>query len=320
MKARPDIFADICAALPELDVQGDIIQYLLHKKTEQTLTVDFSNEEVLAYWWDDYFSTAEVVSALALFHHYCSGSEDAAAQYAPLTRAVKETLVRACTYFEQGQVEGMWGSHIDTIRVTHAYVLIRRMIPQRLHGLNEPLIVPEIHTTFKALRWMCDPKQIFSDGSFLHTMFLTIFYASALIEVYRSWEPCRDSIDKIYDDVVWFSPVRTTPERSKRLAAELVNTELEERLASAKAESERLSRSLVTLRRIRGKIVATGLLFIIGLTLFLIVGNTAKLFTTSFRMLRASDFWQYTALGFVLLSAALTLIWKWDTLFVDDDN
>ena len=146
-------------------------------------------------------------------------------------------------------MDGTWGSHIDTIKVIQAYVLIRRRFPRKRqpNQKDDWLFVPEIHTTFKALRWVCDDKQIFSDGSFLHTMFLTIFYALALIEVYESWEPAECRVDQLYDDVVWASPVRTTPERSKRLKLALKNRELQEELERTSQVKDRLKRVLYTI-------------------------------------------------------------------------
>ena len=72
------------------------------------------------------------------------------------------------------------------------------------------------------------------------------FYFHALLEVYNSWKPARETIEKIYDDVVWSSPMRTTPERSKRLDLTLENRELNhkiEDLIEDKEKRKKISRT-----------------------------------------------------------------------------
>lgn len=321
-KEYPDLYKRILKEYygdqAQKDWAAEIVEYLLHKKTEKTLTVEIAGDgrnEVVVYYWDDFFSTAEVIEALGLFHQHCHTFQPLLNEYRPMLYATKEAVIRACTYCEQEQVDGMWGSHIDTIKVIYSYVKIRRMIPQRASGLDDPLIVPEIHTTFKALRWMCDEKQIFSDGSFLHTMFLTIFYALALAEIYRSWQPAADPIEKIYDDVVWFSPVRTTPERSKRLAAELRNAQLQDELDRARDLAASRFVELKLMRRNYAKLIMSALLTFAAVPLFLLVGSRSGLFNYSFEMVKLSDFFQYVAVFVTVSIALLTLIWQYDSWF-----
>ena len=214
----------------------------------------------------------------------------------------------------------MWGSHIDTIRVVHSYVLVRRQIPQRSQLSLDPLIVPEIHTTFKALRWLCDEKQIFDDGSMLHTSFLTIFYALALAEVYRSWEPARLRIDRLYDDVVWFSPVRTTPERSKRLAAEIQIAELQDRLHMQEASTAGLQARLTHMRTSQAKTVLTVVLVISAIVGGFFVGNLFGLSKTKFEAKPAGDYLQYVAISLSILVGLIAVVWNFERLTGRKDN
>lgn len=315
----PELYNDFLAinAKKDHEIEIEIVKYLLHAKTEKTLTIPISSEEdeeIVTYWWDDYFSTAEVVESIALF--YREADVNLKKQDRGLMHSVKEALVRACCYFEQSQVDGMWGSHIDTIKVVYAYVRIRSLIPQSSRERREPLITPEIHTTFKAIRWMCDEKQIFSDGSFLHTMFLTVFYAHALLEVYKSWEPAHLPINLLYDDVVWFSPVRTTPERSKRLAAELHIEELKRSIDDLKLEictfrDEKNEEIMKRLRWARATIAIFISLFLI--TLFGIYFNafTLEIIWSTDKGLPV----EYFALSLPLAITLVSLAWNWDNLF-----
>lgn len=292
------------------ELESTIVRYLLHIKTEKTLTIPITSEEdeeVVTYWWDDYFSTSEVVEALAIFYKHYERDVELTKVDGKIIGLTRIALIRACAYFEQGQVDGMWGSHIDTIKVINAYVRIRSLIPHSTSEVNEPLIVPEIHTTFKALRWMCDEKQIFSDGSFLHTMFLTIFYAPALIEIYNNWKPANLKIMQLYDDVIWFSPVRTTPERVKRLSAELQIIKLKKR------NKERKSRIFTYSRVFRLIIVLFPSLF-----LFTFLGYRFKVFMFVFKVDFSSDNAlniSFFAFSVPALMAILGLAWYWGRIF-----
>jgi hypothetical protein len=60
----------------------------------------------------------------------------------------------------------------------------------------------------------------------MHTMFLTVFFADTLVTVYKFWNEADKNVLDIYDDVVWSSPTRTTPERHARLSLEIKYNEL----------------------------------------------------------------------------------------------
>lgn len=306
----PELYSDFISKIGKktCEIEIEIVRYLLHIKTEKTLTIPITsdeNEEVVTYWWDDFFSTAEVVESVALFYRYYDADSELRKQHRQVLHLTSQALVRACVYFEQSQVDGMWGSHIDTIKVIYSYVRIRNLIPQSNNDSKEPLIIPEIHTTFKAIRWMCDEKQIFSDGSFLHTMFLTVFYAHALLEVYNGWGPANLKIMQLYDDVIWFSPVRTTPERSKRLAAELRISDLQEQIEAKEIEFIKylkFKRASIML------IFTSSLFFILGIVfnafqINLILGSDKNLTIA------------YLSFSIPIMIAMLTLVWNWEKLF-----
>lgn len=300
----------------ERDFLVQIAEYLLHIKTDKKIRIpagDGHAEDILTYCWVDYFSTAEVVESLTAFHSYgCDLVENGQnkiliPKLLEVLPKIRVALVRACSYFEQTQEDGTWGSHIDTIKVVTAYVMTRRLLPQRSNADSylgiDNVLVPEIHTTFKALRWVCDEKQIFSDGSFMHTMFLTIFYAQALIEVHNSWDAAKERIDKLYDNVVWASPMRTTPERSKRLAESMQKIRILEDLSVAR-------KSLVTLK----KWIWTSLMTVSGICVFLFFGFTSGAIkanqTVSLSLPSVGDFFQYLGVAVAIYLAVLALIWK----------
>lgn len=312
----PNIYEEVCSEYgfdsSTLDIVVEIVEYLIYRKIEQRLSFQSSGKEgeVIAYWWDDFFNTAEVVYALAVFHQYASRKEHFVEKYRDLLSLVEDTIIRACAYFEHEQVDGMWGSHIDTVRVLQAYTYVRRIIPQQATGREVPLITPEIHTIFKALRWACDEKQIFSDGSMLHTMFLTIFYAMALVEIYHSWDPAKKTVAEIYDDVLWYTPVRTTPERIRRLSAELHIKEMEKDISLLRNDNARLTSNLDSLKRNQLKIVAVSTFVLFSIPLFVSLGSLFGV--VKFSLQPGENFWEYIAVFITIFLGVLTLIWNYD--------
>ncbi len=257
------------------DIIGDIVRYLLQKKTKRILTIKPPDGEancITAYWWDDFFATSEVIEALALFCTYCAADAKNKVLYEKELLETHEAILGACTYCEHSQIDGMWGSHIDSIKVVYVYIKLSGL-PLALIRPDGERFEPELHTTFKALRWMCDEKQVFSDGSFLHTPFLTVFFALTLTEAHQTWKPAKLRVDCLYDDVVWSSPMRTTPERAMRMAAEITTSQLKERIS-------RLLSLQRTIKRYISSLVIT-----IALTVLLIsAGQLLGIMNTSFRI------------------------------------
>lgn len=128
---------------------------------------------------------------------------------------INDVLQQSIRFLETEHTDGKWGLPDVTSLALMAY----------LRGYSTAgSIEPEPHIVFKTIRWLCDSKQRFSDGSILHSTNHTIFFSLALIEVFNSWlsvGSVRDiSVIDIYDYVLWQMPARTTVERAKRLETE----------------------------------------------------------------------------------------------------
>ena len=285
-----------------------IVEYLLYSRDEEIIAFDAGNgqQKITAFMWSDFFNTAEVMYAIAKFYIFYSRNEKKSVERDSILKEIENAIIRTCLYLESSQVDGMWGTHVDTLRVLQAYVYVNKIIPRDMNvhnaanKTNVSLILPEIHTTFKALRWICDEKQIFSDGSFLHTLFLTVFYAHALIEIYSSWEPATKTVIEIYDDVLWYSPVRTTPERVKRLSAEI-------RANTLRQTIEQLSRDKVYLSNV---LISSAVTMIMLLTI-ITVGNASGTLSFSVKLAIGPNFWEYMAISVSIVSAIITFIWKY---------
>lgn len=310
---HPQLHAKLQSLLPQqhADPIVCIIDYLLHIKKDRTLQVSMDASEqaqIQICWWEDYFNTAEVLEALAYCCHFAESDTSFAANNKELLCRVRDAIVRACGFFDQSQVGGMWGTHIDTLKVAQALVKLTSLLAARGSkegdlGQERFCPVPEIHTLFKALRWSCDEKQVFSDGSFLHTMFLTIFYAHLLVGVYKSWPPGQLTIDQLYDNALWCAPVRSTPERSRRLAATLKLVEAESHIAL-------LTRQLVASTRTQWTILAIPFLALV----FIFIGVLADVLNmqASATITPGNTPPTVTLVGIwiALTTTIVTLIWK----------
>lgn len=294
------------------DLPLEVIQYLLSRRTFRQFTMNDESGTVEApgCWWDDYFSTAEVIEALARFYRAALKQPNDSA-WQSIIDDVKKCLVEACAFLENTQLDGMWGNHIDTIRLLSAYTMTRRLVPQHAQGRDEPLLLPEIHIAFKALRWACDEKQIFDDGSFLHALFLTVFYANALVEVYRSWEPAKHPVGKVYDDVVWASPVRTTPERTRRLAADLRNEHLQDQIGELKLRLEAKTGEARRYRQIQRKLLLSALTVLLLVVIAAYIAESQRLISLSLTVIDESDFFTYLTLVGPAIAAIAAIIWKY---------
>lgn len=294
------------------DLPLRVTQYLLRRRSFETLAIRSTESATVntqGCWWDDYFSTAEVMEALGRF--YGAALDQNKPEWKELLDEVRTCLVETCAFLETSQLDGMWGNHIDTARILRSYVMIRRLVPQVAQGRRDDTIIqPEIHITFKALRWLCDEKQVFDDGSLLHSLFLTVFYADALIEMYRSWPPAEYRIDKLYDDVVWACPVRTTPERTRRLAADIQNERLRDEVCTLseklKSAEMRCKIAFASRNRIILSILSVLLVWIAATGLAI----SQHILGVNFHILQTSDFISLLTLVGSVSVVAVGLIWQ----------
>ena len=214
-------------------IELQICRYLFKIMCVKIHTIDGIEEKLIS--WGDFFQTAETLDSLATYCLTLDSEDDK-----KLKVEIKETCRQTLRFieFEQSEDSGTWGTHVDTMRILYAYVKVSELIPT---------FDSEPHIIFKALRWICDEKQRFDDGSFLHTMFLTIFMCDALLVIHNDWPLANKPIIKIYDDVVWASPMRTTSERTKRFAVETENQWLSNELEDTRNELNEKSKSILML-------------------------------------------------------------------------
>jgi hypothetical protein len=207
LRHNPNLFLDIENKIrvsseikKKYQTLHDITQYLISKRSL------FQNVEETCFW-EDFFQTAEILEALVAYYLLVKDKK-----IEPIIgmKDLKDIIIKTLHTIEIGQVNGMWGMIPDTCHTLASYIKCSKTMA----------IEPEVHIVFKALRWICDEKQVFNDGSFQHSYFLTVFYSIAVQQVYQNWSYANKNILDIYDDVVWYLVASSTTERRYRLQAE----------------------------------------------------------------------------------------------------
>ena len=244
----------------DISIEEQICSYLFKIKQINTKSIDGFEENIVS--WGDFFQTAETIDSLATYYTTLNWNENK-----ELLNEIDLTCKQALRFIEHEQSEdsGTWGTHADTIRTLYAYVKVPKLLSDHGDSLD-----PEPHIVFKALRWICDEKQCFDDGSFLHTMFLTIFMCDAFLEIHNNWPLADKPILNMYDDVVWASPVRTTSERTMRFAAETDKQKIADDLDHIEKKLDK-----------RDKIIFTIIFSIMIILIFIIIAVYLGLIVTS---------------------------------------
>jgi hypothetical protein len=237
VSVQSPIVEDVARAT-QMDIDREnsrLARYLIRARDE---SADDSSGQLA--FWADYFQTAEVIESLASYaSQYKSGPNG------ELSASCNKEVVSCIQRLESEQEDGRWGTHTDTCRSLFAYMRTARLVDG---------IEPQPHIVLKALRWICDKKQVFDDGSFLHTSFITVFFVQAVWESYRHWDIADRQVIDAYDLALWSTPVRTTPERAKRLRLQVRLDELQ----ANKTETDR-RRRLYLATAVGGAIMVLGL-------------------------------------------------------------
>ena len=256
-------------------------------------------------FWGDFFATGEVIDCLAFYLGECESGN-----LKPSDTAIVENcfeLVTKCIrYMETHQVDGRWGTHLDTCRALHAYIRSSRAITGA--GVED-------HVVLKALRWMCDEKQTFVDGSFMHTTFITVFYALSLWEVYKVWPLCAFPMSQVYDIALWSAPVRSTPERALRLGLQIQNQRLEKEIQQLQRQKQKEDNDRQHKRLLRRKFLfaTLGIVMIVCASILIaLASNLLGIYSGSiFTVPDRNTFVAYVALTCFLAVTVASVLISW---------
>lgn len=202
-------------------------------------------------FWVDAFNTAEVLEGLSAYVGYCEARATGRPGH---FRQCREAVIEAIRYLETSQVDGTWGGVADTCGTLLGYL---RVVAQT------DRVGFEDHVVFKALRWMCDEKQALDDGSFLHTTYVTVFYALAIWEAYSVWPLGHRTTPEVYDIALWSTPVQSTQERSHRLELQIRLEDTEAALGRLAQRRKNTIASLIAAAT-AGAMVVVGLLVMVA--------------------------------------------------------
>jgi hypothetical protein len=217
----------------------DLAEYIDKEKVSEKVSIyneltKMLNDETVINW-GDCFITSEICDALGRYLNFLAENK-LSKNHDAWTESIYSTLKKAMRSVEAMQSsEGMWGAHDDTIRCLSSYLTTTSELKnfERV-SLNTNGIINskapqwikksdcEEHKVFKAIRWLLDPKQLFSDGSYLHTPYLSVFMFEAFIVIHNHWDFADNkTLYKIYDEVFWVSPARTTQEKGQVIELEI---------------------------------------------------------------------------------------------------
>lgn len=198
-------------------------------------------ETVVGVHWGDNFITSEIATALVKYFSYLTKHNKNSTK--EITQ-VYDTLKKVCYWFEVSQTsDGLWGSHDDTMQSLRTYLRVTSCIKK--YELNRDIkdknksektvensIPIEDHKIFKSIRWLLDEKQCVNDKSYLHTSYLTVFFAQLLVTVFREWSFSKNykgedkNIFILYDELIGIFPTQTATERAKNVQLEIEKNEL----------------------------------------------------------------------------------------------
>lgn len=210
----PDELKRITTAIKREENQPDVVyglvEEIVHSAKLIELTTDGKTEQVLV-WDEGVFGTAETIVSLSRYV-----TSNATAVNHNLKKDILDLIGQGLRFIELQQRDGRWGIEEETAVALRSYIIGHK-------AWGKPL-EPEPHIVFKALRYLCDEKTVFLDGSIAHEMEPTIYYALALIETLKGWKLQDGLCDnkpaiELYDFILWNTPARSTYERLLRTKA-----------------------------------------------------------------------------------------------------
>ncbi len=289
----------------------DISEYLLLQATIPKNVIDADTLQHLGpCWWDDFFTTSEALEALGEYLRIADQTIKERKDHEELVERVRKALISAACFFEQSQADGMWGSHIDTIKVLYIYLKLPSYI--ETSSRKDDLVSNELHIAFKAMRWICDSKQFFSDGSIMHTMFLTVFASHTLLEIADHWPPASRQISDLYDDVVWAAPVRISAEKIERTRIAL---ELERNIRLRTDEKENFDHEKNVYEYALSNNRAGTRTILLTIAWLVVAGSIAVLldvidFKIAFQVKSANDLFAFLGVMVTSYIGLVTLVWR----------
>ena len=145
----------------------------------------------------------------------------------------------------------------------------------------------------------------------LHTSFLTVFYSHALLAVYQYWDPSELTIEQLYDDVLWSSPVRSTPERIKRMSLEIRLRDKEEFLKKEININDGLKNTIKGHQSAVKRWVLSLITIGASSLFFLAIAQLSGVVNISIAIPNKPNLWAYLAIPLVVIPLSATISWNY---------
>ncbi|MFD0207128.1 MULTISPECIES: hypothetical protein [Saccharothrix] len=293
------------------EVISRILMTLFERKSERMVDVtpEGGGNRTLAIWWDDFFGTSEVLLFLGAV-------SDSADHGRTVLTAVERAMIRECIarcflLVEHSQADGLWGGYLDTVGVLNAYVSISENSKRLFNeGRGRHQLVAQPRIVFRAVRWVCDPTQRSSDGSVLHTAWLTTLFVIALVRVATMWEYSDRTVGELYDDLSMAMDRGISEHRASQISAILDRENALEKLAAESALLHRARAVSSHLRWVRSRFALTVLVIVLGGATATSVGTLGGIFTVEFHSKNTADVLSLVALTTAGVLAIITVLWS----------
>lgn len=234
--------------------------------------------------WGSCFNIGEVICGLCSYISWPKCDETN-------KKETQDVILAGLKYIEHNQNNGgiTDNSVADSCGITWCYLLASQSVKE--YGHDDTMV-------FRSLCWMCDSNKVLDDGSFLHSSYVTVFYALTLMEVYETWELGKKSTNEVYHFVVWLNPNIETFERAKRLDLEL-------KAKNYETQIDKMKKNEAIAKINRSTFIVVFSLVVLTLIVLQLSG-AITLITINFQFLDASMFFSIIGVALVIIPGA----WK----------
>jgi hypothetical protein len=292
-------------------VVGGVCESLIRRRSEKMIEIRGEDEPtaLATIWWGDFFGTAEV---LRFYQAVEAASREGLIDLdVSLRRTIRESVARCCLLIEHSHFDGVWGAYLDTIALLGAYVELGRR-PEGLFppGPESDHIAPQPRVIFRVLRWMCDPTQRSSDGSILHTAFLTTFFAHTVIDVAVGWPFAMETIAIVYDEMSLLMETGVSQSRVDQVNAILARDDALARVANVEKNVAQLRQKGAYAGWLRSRIVASAVLVLAGAGCTVLVGQLTGWVSTTIASANTINVLTMVGVAVTIIVAVITVLWS----------
>jgi hypothetical protein len=146
-------------------------------------------------------------------------------------------------------------------------------------------------------RTCSDAIALYENGTFLHTSYVTVYYALTLWEAYMHWPLSGKPVAEVYDDALAEAPFRPTTERAMRFELELEKQTMQREVKTTQDQMAVTKVQAEGLRRTARKSTMAAVSWVVCSSVAVMLAVLGHLFSLKvvLHIPSQSDFWTYVA-------------------------